>query len=76
MAVDSKVNVKQSKELIKKSLAKSHACYVLITCDSPGADGNGEMQVEMDYDGDPFLASYLIQGAQSIIDEHTTEMEE
>ncbi len=50
---------------IKTTLAKNHSCYVLITCDGP--DNNGEMQVEMTYEGDPALASYLLQGAQNVI---------
>lgn len=52
---------------IKKTLAKNHACYVLITCDEPNEDG--KMQVEMSYAGDASVAAYLLQGAQSIIDE-------
>jgi hypothetical protein len=52
---------------VKKNLNKNHACYLLITCDKPSEDGN--MQVEMTYEGDVALASYLLQGAQSIIDE-------
>lgn len=51
----------------KKSQDKDHACYVLITCGRPSEDGN--MQVEMTYEGDATLASYLLQGAQSIIDD-------
>lgn len=56
---------------IQETLAKNPACYVLITCDEPAEDGN--MQVEMTYEGDASLASYLLQGAQSIIDEQNTE---
>lgn len=52
---------------IKKTLAKNHACYVLITCNQPSLDG--DMEVKMSYEGDAALASYLIQGAQVIIDE-------
>lgn len=52
---------------IKQKLAKKHACYVLITCDEPTE--NGEMQVQMSYEGDAALASYLLQGAQNIIEE-------
>jgi len=52
---------------IAKQLAKNHACYVLITCEEPSEDGN--MHVQMSYEGDLTLASYLIQGAQSFIDE-------
>jgi hypothetical protein len=56
---------------LKKTLAKNHACYVLITCDEPTEDG--QMQVEMTYEGDATVAAYLIQGAQSIIDEQSDE---
>lgn len=50
---------------IKEVLAKRHACYVLITCDTPTADGS--MEVEMTYEGDAALASYLLQGAQDMM---------
>lgn len=56
---------------IKERLAKNHACYVLITCDEPADDG--QMQVEMTYEGDPALAAYLLQGAQSYMDEQSME---
>ena len=52
---------------LKKVLQKDNACYILITCGKPSKDGN--MQVEMSYEGDAFLASYLIEGAQSVIDD-------
>lgn len=53
---------------IKKILAKNHACYVLITCDHPNL--TGDMEVKMSYEGDATLASYLLQGAQTLIDEN------
>ncbi|BBI17234.1 hypothetical protein DB42_CE00160 [Neochlamydia sp. EPS4] len=53
------------------TLAKNHACYVLITCDKPVEDGN--MQVQMTYEGDASLVAYLLQGAQSFIDEKEEE---
>lgn len=51
---------------IKKTLAKNHAAYVLITCDEPTE--NGEMNVEMTYEGDVDVAAFLIHGAQDFID--------
>lgn len=57
---------KRSQKHLQETLDKNHSCYVLITCGQPSE--NGEMQVEMTYQGDSALASYLIQGAQSIID--------
>lgn len=50
-----------------KALAKEHACYVLITCSEP-AD-NGQMDVDMTYEGDPTLAAYLLEGAQSYLED-------
>ena len=41
-------------------------CYVLISCYEPKNDGS--MQVEMTYEGDKILASYLIKSAQGMID--------
>lgn len=52
---------------IKDKLAKNHACYVLVTCDEPSADG--DMQVEMTYHGDATLAALLLHGAQTYMDE-------
>lgn len=54
-------HLKQSKQ------AKKKACYVLITCDEPTEDG--KMHVEMTYEGDTTLAAYLLENAQSILDE-------
>ncbi len=62
--------LKSSREIslqsIKKALSKNNACYVLITCGEPSEDGN--MQVEMSYDGDETLAAYLIESAQNAFD--------
>lgn len=38
------------------------ACYVLITCKEPAADG--DMQVEMTCEGDESLIDYLISNIQ------------
>ena len=48
------------------NLNEEQACYVLITCGKPSADG--KMSVEMTYEGDPTLASYLLEHAQGFID--------
>jgi hypothetical protein len=58
-------------EEIKAELSKDHSCYVLVTCNSPSEDG--KMQVEMSYEGDPILAAYLLQGAQSFLEEQESE---
>lgn len=49
-----------------------HACRILITCGHPSTDG--KMDVEMTYEGDPTLASYLLERAQSYIN-HEDEMD-
>jgi hypothetical protein len=51
---------------VKKELGENNACYVLITCGHPSQDG--KMQVEMTYQGDPTLAAYLVENAQSFIE--------
>ncbi len=52
---------------VKKALEKNHSCYILITCGKPTKEGN--MQVEMSYEGDAYLAAYLIESAQGFIDD-------
>ena len=52
---------------LKKDLEKNHSCYILITCGKPSK--GGDMQVEMSYEGDAYLAAYLIESAQGIIDD-------
>lgn len=51
---------------LRKELAEKNACYVLITCGEPTEDG--KMEVEMIYEGDVFLAAYLIERAQDFIE--------
>jgi hypothetical protein len=56
-----------SLEKIRKSLSEHNACYVLITCKAPTQDG--KMDVEMSYEGDEVLASYLVDNAQQVFDD-------
>lgn len=66
----SKKHSKKNEKIIPFTLDQAnakHACYVLITCGEPGADGN--MQVEMTYEGDRVLASYLIESAQGLLED-------
>lgn len=55
----------QIEKYIKKRLSK-HACYILITCETPSC--HGEMNVEMFYGGDPVLASLLLEGASDVLE--------
>ena len=50
---------------IKKGMQKPEkdvSCYVLITCTHPNS--KGQMEVNLNYEGDRVLASYLIKSAQ------------
>jgi hypothetical protein len=46
---------------------EQNACYVLITCGEPSEDGR--MEVEFTYEGDASLASYLLESAQSYLED-------
>lgn len=64
---------KNSRKHLQEVLDKNPSCYVLITCGEPSEDG--QMQVEMTYQGNIALVAYLLQDAQSFIDqqeEHDT----
>jgi len=67
------MNSKDRKRILQ-TLAENHLCYVLITCKPPTKDG--KMHIEMAYEGDADLASYLLQGAQTMVDGHGEELSE
>jgi hypothetical protein len=52
-------------ERFRKMLDGEHACVVMITCGAPSADGN--MPVEMVYEGDAGLACFLLENAQQVL---------
>jgi hypothetical protein len=56
-----------------RRLLRDHAGYVLVTCRPPNR--KGKMEVEVSYDGDIDLASYLVDGAQGYL-EHEQELGE
>lgn len=58
--------VKAEKE-IKKAIGENCACYVLITCTAPTADG--KMEVQMNYEGDECLAAYLVENASQVFED-------
>lgn len=46
------------------------SCYVIIACEKPSSEGN--MKVEMSYEGDPILVRYLLEtGIRSLEDNET-----
>ena len=56
------MNNHASSQEVNEILSKKNVCYVLVACSSPSNDG--EMKVEMTYEGDPVIASYLLESAQ------------
>ncbi len=57
----------KAKHVKKKVQKEDRACYIEITCGQPSEDG--KLVVEMTYEGDPNLASYLLKSAQSFIEQ-------
>ncbi len=51
----------KNRQSLRDALKKKLSAYVLITCSEPSIDG--QMNVEMTYQGDKALVSYLLQGA-------------
>ena len=54
-------------QAIQKKLEKHYRSYVLITCGHPSQEG--EMEVRMCYGGDAIQAAFLLEGAQSELEE-------
>ncbi len=59
---------------VKKMLSKKNACYVLLTCSKPTKEG--KMLVEVCYEGDECIASYLIDNAQEVLAEKFNQSED
>lgn len=57
---------KAPKKKVKKAIEKGCSCYVLLTCSDP--DEKGEMQVEMNYEGDETLAAFLVANAHEVFE--------
>ena len=66
-------NIVKAEKEIKKALGAKCACYVLITCTEPTADG--KMEVEMNYDGDIDLAAFLVENASQVFDDRFNRRE-
>jgi translation initiation factor 1 (eIF-1/SUI1) len=60
-------------EKIRHVLAKKYACYVLITCTKPTREG--QMDVEMNYEGDIDLAAMLTDDASHVFNEKRSHRE-
>ena len=62
-----KIKENENKAFLKKIkafLKKNNSCYVLITCSEPTNCGN--MDVELAYEGDEDLVSYVMENAQLV----------
>ena len=53
-------------EKIKKLLLKEHVGYVLVTARK--TTNPDKLQVELSYEGETALASYLVDGAQDVLE--------
>jgi len=58
---------------LKEAYKNPNLYYVLITCTKPS--DSGEMQVEMSYNGEADLVSYLLENAISQIEHAELEYE-
>ncbi|MBI5273098.1 MAG: hypothetical protein HY861_03860 [Chlamydiia bacterium] len=52
---------------MKKALGGKYTCYVLIACSTPAENGN--MDVEMHFEGDETLAAFLVENASQAFEE-------
>lgn len=57
----------------KKILGKNCVCCIMITCSQTNSDGN--MQVEMHYEGDESLAAFLLENANQVFEEKLSQKE-
>lgn len=65
--VEGRPSKKEVKAILKRRKKGKTICYVLITCSEPKEDGT--IEVEMKYDGERWLAAYLVKSAQGILEE-------
>lgn len=65
------VKIVNAEKIIKKQ--DNCACYVLISCTTP--DANGNMEVNMKFEGDETLAAFLVQNASQVFEDQRNERE-
>jgi len=51
-----------------RHILQNHVGYVLVTCRP--ANKSGKLEVELSFEGDPDLASFLVEGAIEHFEEH------
>ena len=62
---------KEIKSILKRKKEGKTICYVLLTCSEP--DEFGSMEVEMKYEGERWLAAYLVNSAQGVLEDEEDE---
>jgi hypothetical protein len=62
---------KEIEEVIKKQKKGKTICYVLLTCNETSEEGT--MEVDMKYEGERWLAAYLVESAQKVLEEEEEE---
>lgn len=58
---------------VKNMMTDDHLSYVLVTCRK--SNSKDQLEVQMTFDGDPVLASYLVKGAQDQFEQDFLEQE-
>jgi|GEM_PF-5827627 len=53
-------------EKVHKVFRRKTIAYILISCGE--ANNKGEMEVEMTYEGDKYLVSYMLENARELMD--------
>jgi hypothetical protein len=64
----------QVEDQLLQELAKRYPSYVLVTAGEPNVEG--KLNVQLSYQGDPWLARYLIDGAADVLDEACCEADD
>jgi len=64
--IDSKQRKEALLDRLRKDLGDDCACFVLITCTQPSEEG--KMEVELDFEGDETLASFLVENAAQVFE--------
>jgi len=59
-------NQSSVKQLIQRLTDRKQSCWVLISCGEP--DAEGDMPVELYYEGETELACFLLENAKEVLD--------
>jgi hypothetical protein len=65
--IDGGPSKKEVRAILRRKKKGKTLCYVLITCEKPKDDGT--IEVELEFDGDRWLAAYILKKANALFDE-------